>query len=309
MEIQSRLARDREHLDVPDRELAAIASDVISVTMPDGTCRAQWAACTQCPGSALDGSTGASWCPSCGRPGTGQGGNEAYSRSTGPPRRSGTPSAERFTCLSRSAAALEHIGGLTLVRRKSRTFRRCTRCCTPPCGSLCPAASRRRRRLFPARPDGPGQAFRAPSGTALARRRSGGSRQGAPRRHRRLPLISAVTGTPLCSGRRSCRCLAKGQTNGPNLTPDAAADHELVPRHARNGHRRAGSTMDGGGQPLLLTVLSPLTGSASDAICRTSCWPTGRSSPFDVGRLRPIPADALGTYIDRQRCAGADLEA
>jgi hypothetical protein len=35
----------------------------------------------------------------------------------------------------------------------------------------------------------------------------------------------------------------------------------------------------------------------------------GRVESIHVGRLRRIPADALGSYIDRQRGAGADLQA
>jgi hypothetical protein len=115
-EIQSRLDRVREQLDVADRELAAIA-DMVSVTRPDGMCRAQWAACAHCLGSALDCSAGASWCPSCGRPGPEQGGSDAYfcsDRATVTFR--DTSGGERSMCLSHAAAAFEHIGGLTLVQ-------------------------------------------------------------------------------------------------------------------------------------------------------------------------------------------------
>jgi hypothetical protein len=116
VEIRSRLDRVREHLEAVDRELAAIASDMISF-VPDGACRAQWAACAHCLGSALDSSTGGSWCPSCGRPGTATGGNDGYlcsDRATVTFR--DTAGNERNTCLSHAAAAFGHIRGLTLVR-------------------------------------------------------------------------------------------------------------------------------------------------------------------------------------------------
>lgn len=116
-EIQSRLGQVRDHLEAADRELVAIASEMIQATIPDGACRAGWAVCSHCLGSALDSATGTIWCPSCGRPGTRQGGSEAYfcsDRATVSFR--DTSGAERSTCLSHAAAAFEHVSGLTLVQ-------------------------------------------------------------------------------------------------------------------------------------------------------------------------------------------------
>jgi excisionase family DNA binding protein len=106
------------------------------------------------------------------------------------------------------------------------------------------------------------------------------------------------------------RVRSKGQTNDPNATTDAVADDDLVPRHPRNGHRRAGSaTTDRGGQRLLLTVPEAADRLGIGRSLLYELLADGRVESIHVGRLRRIPADALGTYIDRQRGAGADLQA
>jgi excisionase family DNA binding protein len=100
------------------------------------------------------------------------------------------------------------------------------------------------------------------------------------------------------------------QTAGPSLTPDADAYHELAPRRARNGHRRARSaTTDSGAQRLLLTVQEAADRLGIGRSLLYELLADGQVESIHVGRFRRIPADALGTYIDRQRCAGADLQA
>jgi excisionase family DNA binding protein len=79
---------------------------------------------------------------------------------------------------------------------------------------------------------------------------------------------------------------------------------------ARNGHRRARSaTTDSGAQRLLLTVQEAADRLGIGRSLLYELLADGQVESIHVGRFRRIPADALGTYIDRQRCAGADLQA
>jgi hypothetical protein len=92
-------------------------------------------------------------------------------------------------------------------------------------------------------------------------------------------------------GRRSCadRRTAgaqRGSATGPSSTPDADADHELVPRRARNKHHARSATRGGGGAEPAAHGPGGRRQSHPDAACSTSYWPRGSSSPsMSVGSI------------------------
>ena len=77
----------------------------------------------------------------------------------------------------------------------------------------------------------------------------------------------------------------------------------------RNSQPDWSAPHDGHGQRLLLTVSEAAQQLGIGRSLLYELLADGQVESIHVGRLRRIPADALGTYIDRQRCAGADLQA
>jgi hypothetical protein len=122
---EQRLDAVGQLLEQARRELAAVAGEVVRASLPDGACGVPWPVCSYCLGVGLAASAGASWCPSCGRPGPPGSARPTClctERATVTVR--DATGAEEAVCLSHAAGALRRVDQLTIVGATGDEVRR-----------------------------------------------------------------------------------------------------------------------------------------------------------------------------------------